>query len=256
MNNLTRNETGPVLTQAMHLFLGQTNLIDWGKANYAAGENGGISGIVFYSVTRAENDPRYGAAETWEPGIPRVQVCLYRDNLDNATGQPRVNGDGLIDDINGVTGVQLCDLDNYPFGWSDGTAAKGAEDVVRSGDGTTFNPGDAIQVAATDSWDDNNPSGCIQDRPVIRGNQVPECADGFGTWNQVRPGVFDGGYAFGARGRRPRAPRGHLHRRSGATSPLRNRQGRGQERRVRRGLDAQPAAAAAGLCRHGRKRAA
>ncbi|HSH13992.1 MAG TPA: hypothetical protein VLA15_09590, partial [Desulfurivibrionaceae bacterium] len=25
---------------------------------------------------------------------------------------------------------------------------------------------------------------------------IPECADSYGTWNQVRPGVFDGGYAF------------------------------------------------------------
>ncbi|MGE5894164.1 MAG: SdrD B-like domain-containing protein, partial [bacterium] len=93
-----RTETGPVLLQAMHLFLGQTNLIDWGKATYGPGQNGGIAGIVFYTVTRAENDPRYAAAETWEPGIPRVQVCLYQDNLPGP-------GDGIIDDINGTPGV-------------------------------------------------------------------------------------------------------------------------------------------------------
>jgi hypothetical protein len=70
--------------------------------------------------------------------------------------------------------------------------------VVRSGNGTTFSLGDALQVGTTDSWDDNNPSRCIQDLPVIHGITAPECADGFGTWNQVRPGVFDGGYAFGS----------------------------------------------------------
>ena len=100
-NNLTRTETGPVLTQATQLFLGQTNLIDWGKNNYAAGQNGGISGIVYYSVTRAENDPRHGAAETWEPGIPRVQVCLYKDFVNNTTGGLP---DGVIDNTNGVDG--------------------------------------------------------------------------------------------------------------------------------------------------------
>lgn len=201
-----RTETGPVLLQSMHLFLGQTNLIDWGKANYAAGENGGITGIVFYTVTRAENDPRYAAAETWEPGIPRVQVCLYRDNLNNATGL--IGPDGIIDDINGTAGVQLCDVDNYPFGWSDGSAPMGPEDVKRNGTGTTFSLGDALQVAATDSWDDNKPSGCIQTLPVIHGITAPECADGFGTWNQVRPGVFDGGYAFGsAAGALPGSPK-------------------------------------------------
>jgi len=191
-----RTETGPVLLEAMQLFLGQTNLIDFGKANYSPGENGGISGIVFNSVTRAENEPRYGAAETWETGIPRVQVCLYQDNLNNTTGLPPA--DGIIDDIDATPGIQLCDVDNYPFGWSEGSAPMGPEDVKRNGAGTTFSLGDALQAGSTDSWDDNNPSRCIQDRPIIHGIQIPECADGFGTWNQVRPGVFDGGYAFGS----------------------------------------------------------
>jgi len=105
-----RTETGPVLTQAMHLFLGQTNLIDWGKTTYATGENGGISGMAIYSVTRAENDPRYGTAETWEAGLPRVQVCLYQDNLNNATGA--TTPDGIIDDRNDSGSIQLCDVDN------------------------------------------------------------------------------------------------------------------------------------------------
>ena len=201
-----RTETGPVLTQAMHLFLGQTNLIDWGKAAYGPTENGGLSGVVLYSVTRAENDPRYGAAENWEPGIPRVQVCLYQDNVNTMTGA--TVPDGIIDNINGTAGVQLCDVDNYPFGWADNPDAKGPEDIVRSGDGITFSMGDAIQVTTTDSWDDNKPSGCIQELPVLHGITAPECADGFGTWNQMRPGIFDGGYAFGSPAGDPNLPEG------------------------------------------------
>jgi len=56
----------------------------------------------------------------------------------------------------------------------------------------------AIQITTTDSWDDNKPSGCIQDLPTLPGftDPINECADAFGTWNQVRPGLFDGGYAF------------------------------------------------------------
>jgi len=53
--------------------------------------------------------------------------------------------------------------------------------VVRSGDGTTFSLGDALQVGTTDSWEDNKPSGCVQTLPVIHGITAPECADGFGT---------------------------------------------------------------------------
>jgi len=45
--------------------------MEFGKANYAPGENGGISGVIVYAITRAEDDPRYAVAEEWEPGIPR-----------------------------------------------------------------------------------------------------------------------------------------------------------------------------------------
>ncbi len=178
--SLWRTETGPVLTQAMHLFLTQTNLIDWGKTTYGPGENGGISGIVYYAVTRAEDDPRYAAAEEWEPGIPRVQVTLYRD----------ANSDGVIDDLNGDGGPTLADVDNHPLG-----NFPGVEDVDNGTIGV-FDFGDAIQITTTDSWDDNKPTGCIQNLPVVHGQTIPECADSFGTWNQIRPGLFDGGYAF------------------------------------------------------------
>ena len=175
-NNLSRTETGPVLTQAMMLFLNQTNVIDWGKVDYVSGpvsgdtafkksqvrrgktvvnspnpglqayveENGGISGIVYYATVRAEDDPRNAGAEPWEPGIPRVQVNLYQDFND----------------------------DNIP-------------------------DGPAIATAFTDSWDDNLPADCIQDPLTIHGQQVKKCYDNYSTWNQVRPGLFDGGYAFG-----------------------------------------------------------
>jgi hypothetical protein len=181
-----RTEQGPVLTTGMLLFLNQTNLIDWGKQNYGSKQNGGISGITFYDTTRAEDEPRYNFGEPWQPGIPRVQVNLYRD----------LNNDKIIDDINGVAGIQYADVDNYPFGWSEG-GAKGPEDVENSGSDGVWDKGDAIEVTWSDSWDDNKPSGCVQTLPVIRGFAIPECADAYGTWNQVRPGVFDGGYAFG-----------------------------------------------------------
>ncbi len=183
-NNLSRTEEGVVLSQAMMLFLGETNVADWGKAHYAEGENGGISGLVIYAVVRAEDDPRWAAAEDWEPGIPRVQVNLYQDN----------DFDGVIDDIDGVAGVTLADVDNHPLGWAEG-GAKGAEDVDHNGD-DIFDAGDAINVTWTDSFDDDQPSGCVQELPVVHGEQVRECYDNFGTWNQARPGVFDGGWAF------------------------------------------------------------
>lgn len=203
-----RVETGPVLLQAFQGFMGQTNVIEWGKAAYGPNENGGISGIVYYAITRAEDDPRYAVAEAWEPGIPRVQVNLYADgDIDNPPtgnflGPEDVdwnhNGtlelpDGIIDDVNGNGAVTLADVDNHPLGWSRG-GAKGAEDIDRNGNGV-FDGGDAINIVWTDSWDDNRPTGCPGDPFFVHG--VPtDCFDGLRNFNQVRPGVFDGGYAF------------------------------------------------------------
>ncbi len=57
------------------------------SATIPDGENGGITGIVFYAVTRAENDPELAAAEVWEPGIPGVTVNLYESlGVDPLTG--------------------------------------------------------------------------------------------------------------------------------------------------------------------------
>lgn len=272
-------EVGPVLTQAYQIFPGMNLRIDWGKAPYDADvnfvdttteadyfastlgwpggtddddtsfdtspdgvyqNNGGISGIVFYAVTRAEDDPRFAAGEEWESGIPRVQVNLYRDIWCSSTPDtlaiypicpeaiPGEIGDGIPDDKNGNTVVDYTpDVDNYPLGFGDcrdenntglGTDEDGApcapgvagpEDFDADSDGL-LDLGDAIRVAWTDSWDDNLPTICVGDDGsgtpadpgqgmVIHGQFVStsNCADGLRTFNQLRPGVFDGGYAFG-----------------------------------------------------------
>ncbi|HEX8780990.1 MAG TPA: hypothetical protein VF728_07455, partial [Nocardioides sp.] len=179
-----RVETGPVLTQGFQGFLGQTSVIQWGKAMYGPGENGGISGIVYYDTTRAEDDPQFATPEEWQPGIPRVQVNLYAD----------ADGDGFADDVDGIPGITPADVDNHPLGWQDDPTAFGLEDVDRDGDGA-FDLGDALQAVHTDSWDDNLPTGCPGD-PADPFYFDGRCFDGLRNWNQVRPAVFDGGYAF------------------------------------------------------------
>lgn len=185
-----RTETGPVLLQGIQTFLGQTNVIQWGKNTYAPGENGGISGIVHYAITRAEDDPRYAVAENWEPGIPRVQVNLYK-----------ANADGTVADANGNGTVELADADHMPQG-----NFPGPEDLDRNGNGT-LDQGDAIDVAYTDSWDDSLPTGCQGDNSM-QGLAADSCYDGLRNFNQVRPAVFDGGYAFGGSAGKPELPPG------------------------------------------------
>jgi hypothetical protein len=184
-NNLARTEvatfSGEILLEAMQLFGDQSNRIDWGKDMYLPGENGGIAGIVFYATTRAEDDPRFAAGEEWEPGIARVQVVLYMDD----------DGDGIINDLDGDGIPTLADVDNYPFGWQDGSESVGPEDVDHNGNGN-FDPGDAIQIAHTDAWDDSLPQDC----PPSGFGLDNDCGEGIQTWNQVIPGVFDGGFAI------------------------------------------------------------
>jgi len=149
-----RSEMGPVLLQGMQTFLGTTNLIEWGKAPYAGNDNGGISGIVYYASTRAENDPRFTAGENNEPGIPGVTVRLYRASPTDRRAIFDANGDGVI------------------------------------------NASDAVAEVQTDSWDASLPEACAG------ANQMPgvvadtACFDGLRNYNQVRPAVFDGGFAF------------------------------------------------------------
>ncbi len=182
-----RTETGEVLTQAVQTFLGSTNRFFWGKGIYGPGENGGISGVMLYGVTRAEDDPAYAAAEEWEPGVARAVINLYQDS----------DADGIIDDLNG-DGPTVADVDNYPF-----DNFPSVEDLDHNFN-FAFDAGDAIAITSTDSWDDSLPTGCVgaavtqSGFPTPDGGVALDCFEGLRTYNQVRPAVFDGGYAFGS----------------------------------------------------------
>jgi len=185
----TDPESGPELLRALMLFAGQTNVVDWGKKNYKTSiptDNGGISGVAVYASTRAEYDPKFAAADNWEPGIPRVHVKLYQVCSRDARGKPLpcdLDGDGIVS----TTGDAEGELDD------EGPGPAGEGDVFASVD--------------TDSFDDSPPTGCPDpDHPVLDTDlnndgitdrdQIVDCAEVWSTWNQVRPGVFDGGWAI------------------------------------------------------------
>ncbi|WP_299203924.1 hypothetical protein [uncultured Amphritea sp.] len=196
-NNLSTTKQGQVLTLGMQGFLGQTNRLEFGKALYntATGENGGISGMALYAITRAENDPRYAVGEEWEPGIPRVQFNLYRDSTGNGVIDSAAGGDVAVNPL-GISQHVRPDVDRYPL-----NNFPGPEDTDRNSDGT-FDLGDAIQVTWSDSWDDSNPTNCqgvdFTAHPELgnAGAHTTDCYDGLRNYNQITDGVFDGGYAF------------------------------------------------------------
>lgn len=224
-----RVEHGVVLLEGTQTFLGQTNHIEWGKKAYSGQENGGIAGIVEYGITRAEDDPKNATAENWEPGIPRVQVNLYLDcDNDGKADKPALAADGTCAsagaDALSSQGYKYDppDVDNFPFCWRDPascgmkTAQKGPEDIKRSAlGGDVFSYGDAFRwgtdeetglpyvgLGKTDGWDDALPSDCPGEKYAVpygpdKGKPL-DCYDGLRNWNQARPAVFDGGYAFGS----------------------------------------------------------
>lgn len=156
------------LLQNFQGFLGQTNVIHWGKSAYDpadANDHGGITGVVHYASTRAEFDPKFATPENNEPGIPNVEIRLYRLNGQNKVVAP----DGSI---------------------------------VEPKDATLAH---AVQIASTDSFDNAQPENCVDPIPYTdrAGHSLAgirqgtsKCYDGMRIWNQVRDGVFDGGFGF------------------------------------------------------------
>ncbi len=64
--------------------IGLNGTLDWGVRNYdptgtngVDPQNGGIVGSISYDTTRNELDPRYAAAEDWQPGVQGVTVELH-----------------------------------------------------------------------------------------------------------------------------------------------------------------------------------
>ncbi len=53
-----------------------------------------------------------------------------------------------------------------------------------------------VAETETDSWDDSLPTGCPGGHPTDPVTPADKCYDGLRNFNQARPAVFDGGYAF------------------------------------------------------------
>ena len=76
-----------VATEGWQGFPGQNNFIEFGKAPYAPGENGGIKGHVVYASTRPFDDPQLLVQTQWEPLVPHVTMNLYQEGT-AADGYP------------------------------------------------------------------------------------------------------------------------------------------------------------------------
>ncbi len=144
------------LTVANLNWAAKRNVVDWGKYVYAPGENGGISGIVQYATTRNELEARLQATEDYEPGIPDVTVRLWEPLFDE-------NGDPVFE--------------------PDGSQARG----------TLFYEVTTDRYEHPTDCDVTDSNGVPLPDPLGTG---PNCIEVPNISNEVKPGVFDGGYAF------------------------------------------------------------
>ena len=150
---LFRNEPGLVRTEAVGpIIQDMAARIDWGLDDFQQGENGSISGMVSYDLTRTEEDPAMDVLDPWEPGIPGIQVNLYQD----------------------LTGTGALLPGQLPYK-------------------TTFSA----------AWNSSTPTGCVSlpgslwgSPQLVNGVAIPDCAETFKTWVQVRPAPYDGFYSF------------------------------------------------------------
>ncbi|MDE3011527.1 MAG: choice-of-anchor D domain-containing protein [Pseudomonadota bacterium] len=160
-----------VITEGMQGFINQTQFVEWGKQPFAPGENGGISGLVYYASVRAFDDPRLKVQNLSEPGIPRVTVNLY---------QRHINADGTTSDVLVDTTTSTSWDD-----WANGTTG-GVPNMACPGNApAAANP--PAYVAGSEDPFINYTLGTT--------NQY-KCYDGQHAFNQVQPAVYDGYYAF------------------------------------------------------------
>jgi hypothetical protein len=167
-NTTLRIDSGATLTEGTQGFINQTTVVDWGKRPYVPGENGGITGMVYYASTRGFDDPSLEVQFSWEPGVAGVPVNLY---------QEVTNPDGSVTRV----------LVDQTTTWSWDAAAA---NLHCPGDNAT-DP--FVAVTLRQAIQARNPGMSDADAAKIAATQ---CYDGQHSFNQVQPTVYDGRYKF------------------------------------------------------------
>jgi hypothetical protein len=178
-------------------FMGQNQLLEFGKRPFNTGENGGIRGHVVYASTRPFDDPALLLQLTWEPQVPHVTINLYQKGF---------AADGVTPTLTKVDTTETSSWDD----WAQGFRADGMPNISCPGQDS----GDPFLYTLT-----NQPNYLDWYNSQHGGNAVtplPEaarfkCYDGMHNWNQLQPAPYDGMYKFpSVMGRNPQtgAPTG------------------------------------------------
>ncbi|WP_427911929.1 Ig-like domain-containing protein [Ramlibacter sp. MMS24-I3-19] len=197
-----RTETPGAIAYGTQGFISQRTRIEWIKAPYASGENGGIQGTVVLSSTRAFDDQRLNVQTIWEPLIPRVKVNLYQrqKNMDGSTSLVKVDS---------TMTSSWDDWVNTVYGADGNTYVLGPDQKMRDAAGvpapsTAYPPGRQANMQCPGQLPGpasgaKAPFDTTKVDPfttyTLQGDQF-RCYDGFHNWNQMQAAPYDGLYQF------------------------------------------------------------
>jgi hypothetical protein len=163
-------------------FTGQSNFIEFGKAPYVPGENGGIRGHVVYAQTRPFDDPTMLVQVPWDPLVAHVTINLYQEGF---------AADGITPTLTLVDQTQTSSWDD----WAQGFRPNGIPNMNCPGQSTTdlfyfslYNQPDYL-----DLYNSQHNGGTLHTLPY---NSQYKCYDGLHNFNQIQPAPYDGAYAF------------------------------------------------------------
>jgi hypothetical protein len=168
-------------------FPGQSSFMEFGKAPYYEGENGGIHGHVVYASTRPFDDPMMLVQTQWTPLIPHVTINLYQEGF---------AADGVTPTLTLVDTTQTSSFDE----WAQGFRSDGVPYMNCPGQGGSTGVAPDLfffslynQPQYLDFYNSQHGGAAPTTLP---NNSQFKCYDGMHNWNQVEPAPYDGMYQF------------------------------------------------------------
>jgi len=193
-----RVDAGWVPAEGWQGFSGQNNFIEFGKAPYVPGENGGIKGHVIYASTRPFDDPQMLVQTQWEPLVPHVTINLYKEGF---------AADGITPTLTLVDTTQTSSWDD----WAQGFRTDGVPNMNCPGQSTAdlFYFSLYNQPLYLDLYNKEhaipNELNSTAVGTALPDNSQFKCYDGMHNWNQLQPAPYDGMYSFpSVTGRNPK----------------------------------------------------
>ncbi len=171
-----------VPAEGWQAFIGQNNFIEFGKAPYVPGENGGIHGHVVYASTRPFDDPQMLVQTQWEPLVPNVTMNLYKEGT---------AADGITPTLTLVDTTQTTSWDD----WAQGFRSDGMPNMNCPGQSTT----DLFYFTLYNQPNYLNAYNAAHGGPAattLPYNSQFKCYDGMHNWDQLEPAPYDGMYSF------------------------------------------------------------